>query len=79
MCDTFCPFCQGSCFDVNKLIIYICLYHQGLKLEAIQAKLSDGETFKGKLFSHQHFCTGVVNLLPGQPAVITNGRVSVKR
>ncbi|XP_067039989.1 UDP-glucose:glycoprotein glucosyltransferase 1-like [Acropora muricata] len=47
----------------------------GLKKDAIKAKLSDKISFNGKLFSHQLFCEQVVNLLPGQPAVITNGRV----
>ena len=51
------------------------LYLKGLKKDAIKAKLSDKTSFKGKLFSHQLFCEQVVNLLPGQPAVITNGRV----
>lgn len=52
------------------------LYLKGLKKDAIKAKLSDKTSFNGKLFSHQLFCEQVVNLLPGQPAVITNGRVS---
>ncbi|KAJ7328106.1 UDP-glucose:glycoprotein glucosyltransferase 1 [Desmophyllum pertusum] len=47
----------------------------GLKAEAIKAKLTDQKAFKGKLFSHQAFCTQVVNLRPGQPVVVTNGRV----
>lgn len=47
----------------------------GLKAEAVKAKLIDEDSFKGKLFSHQAFCRQVVNLHPGQPAVITNGRV----
>ncbi|XP_020604845.1 UDP-glucose:glycoprotein glucosyltransferase 1-like isoform X2 [Orbicella faveolata] len=47
----------------------------GLKAEAIKAKLIDSNAFKGKLFSHQAFCKRVVNLQPGQAAVITNGRV----
>ncbi|XP_068732744.1 UDP-glucose:glycoprotein glucosyltransferase 1-like [Montipora capricornis] len=47
----------------------------GLKADAVKAKLSDQTSLKGKLFSHQLFCSQVVNLHPGQPAVITNGRV----
>jgi len=47
----------------------------GLKADAVKAKLTDENAFKGKLFSHQAFCTQVVNLHPGQPAVVTNGRV----
>ena len=52
----------------------IVLYLKGLKKDAIKAKLSDKISFNGKLFSHQLFCEQVVNLLPGQLAVITNGR-----
>ncbi|KAL9964464.1 hypothetical protein ACROYT_G028110 [Oculina patagonica] len=47
----------------------------GLKAEAIKAKLVDGNAFNGRLFSHQAFCRQVVNLQPGQAAVVTNGRV----
>ena len=46
-------------------------------MEAIKAKLGDENAFRAKLFSHQAFCKQVVNLQPGQAAVITNGRVSL--